>query len=163
MMAGLETVRWWLKGTGLTALALGVALGLADLRGWLRQPSRTAFVQWAQNSRSGLPVSEAPAQAFMRRFPPPEGVALGQMTHVTKYVQRLDNGPALEVAFNYMLADESRTSYVATLEQVQAWADESPYPWLAWVLTLVGFLEVAGSTAMEWYIDRSARRPAYTA
>ena len=149
--------KWWLKATGLAALALGVVLGLADLRGWLRSSSRAAFLQWAENSRSGLPVSEASAQAFMRRFPVPQSVASGQVTHVTKYVQRLENGPALEMAFNYILADESRTPYVATHEQVRAWAEESPYPWLAWVLTLIGFLEVVLGTGIEWYRDRRTR------
>lgn len=159
-MSGLQKLRWWLKGTGLVALLAAVLLGLADLCGWLRYSRRTAFVQWAHHSQLGLPISEPAAQAFVVRFPPPEGVFLDQITHVTKLVQRIENGPALDMAFNFMLRDHRRTAYVATLAQVEGWAEESPYPWLAWVLTVIGFLEVAGGTAIEWHLERDGRQAA---
>ena len=43
----------------------------------------------------------------------------------------------------------SRTEYVTTLGEVHEWAAESSYPWLSWVLTFIGFIEVVASEAIE--------------
>ena len=160
LMSSWKKRKWWLRLTGLAALLVAVLLGLANLSGWLRYSSRTAFVQWAQESQVGLPIAEPAAQAFVARFPPSEGAPVSEITHVTKFVQRLEDGPALDMALNFLLRDQTRTSYVATLAQVERWADASPYSWLAWLLTVVGFVEVAGNTAIEWYVQRAKRTAA---
>lgn len=146
-----------LKATGLLALALGICLGLADLMNWLRYPDREAFLAWAMYKEGGLPIDTPAAQAFVHRFPPPDNVDSRTITHVTKWRMRLEGGQALDAAFNYGQHDKSRTEYVATLEDVREWAAKSPYPWLSWVLALVGFIEVLGSEAIEWHRKRKSR------
>ena len=153
----LNRLQSFLKITGLLALALGVCLGLADLVGWLRYSDRDAFLQWAIYEESGLPIETLAAQAFVRRFPPPDTVDISTITHVTKWRLRLDGGLALDAAFNYGRREGSRTEYVATLGDVREWAAESSYPWLSWVLTLVGFIEVLGSEAIEWRGKRKSQ------
>ena len=63
----------------------------------------------------------------------------------------------LDASFNYMRRDQSRTEYVATLEDVREWAAESFYPWLSWVLTFVGFIAVLGSEAIDWRGKRKSQ------
>ena len=153
-MADVKTLEWTLRITGLIVLGVGVIFGLADLRGWLRYDERQAFLQWTLESHTGMPISEPSAQAFMKQFPPPQEARVRDITHITKMVVRPSNGPVMQASFNYMHRDQSRTSHVATLADVREWAAESPYPWLAWSLALVGFLEVLGSTALQWRRER---------
>jgi len=140
----------FLKVTGLALLAFGVLLGFADLKGWLNYPEREKFLHWALNSPAGLPITNPSAQAFIKRFPPPNDARPAEITYITKHVMRVENGPVIQASFNFMHGDASRTSYIATLNEVQSWAKESRYPWLAWILTLFGFLEVLASTIWEW-------------
>jgi len=147
-------VKKFFKITGLVFLALGVLLGFADLKGCLNYPERGRFLHWALNSTVGLPVTESSAQAFIKRFPPPTDARPEEITHITKHVMRVENGPVSQASFNFMHGDTSRTSYVATLDEVRNWAGESRYPWLAWILTLLGFLEVLASAILEWHEKR---------
>ena len=140
---------WILKITGLCVLGVGVFLQLADLLGWLRHEDRQIFLRWALQSRGGLPISDPGAQAFVARFPPPEGTWVSEITQVAKESYKLPNGPALEVLFSYMRIGGSKTSYVATLPEVREWASESWYPWLSWVLSCVGFTALLGSTIIQ--------------
>ena len=154
-MKKLETV---LKVVGWVVLVAGVVLGYADLQGSLRYTDREAFVQWATELNSGLPMDTPAAQAFSKRFPPPDGEAIEGLTHVTKWKTQLDGGPILDASFNYMRRDQSRTRYVATLSDVREWATESRYPWLSWLLTTVGAVVVLVSEAIEWGGDRKAEK-----
>lgn len=148
-MKWISLLKNFLKVTGLILLALGVVLGFADLKGCLNYPERGKFLYWALNSKVGLPVTESSAQAFIKRFPPPTDARPGEITHITKHVMRVENGPVSQASFNYMHGDTSRTSYVATFDEVRSWAGESRYPWIAWILTLLGFLEVLASTILK--------------
>ena len=144
----LKTVERLLKVTGLAALGLGVVFGFGDLKGWLQHSDRQAFLEWAVRQESGLPIQHPAARAFIRRFPPLRLDDREAVTHVTKWKTRIENGPTLDAAFNYMRPDQSRTEYVATLPEVRVWAAESSYPWLSWIFTFVGFVEVLGSLAL---------------
>ena len=143
-------LRVFLKLTGLVILGIGVILGYANLQEWFRRPDRQAFVQWVLESQTGMPAQEAAARAFMRRFPPPEHSRPEEITHITKHVVRPQNGGVLQASVNYMHKDHSRTTYVATLPEIREWAAETSYGWLAWALTLLGFLEVLASAVLEW-------------
>jgi len=145
---------WFLKITGLLALAAAVILQFSDLKGWLHYPDRQAFLKWALESQGGLPISDPAAHAFVDRFPPPGSVRVTDITFVTKSVLKIENGPVMEASFNYLLRDQSKTSYVATLPEVREWANESSYPWLSWILAVVGLIEVLISAIMEWREER---------
>lgn len=151
----LRKLELTLRLTGIAVLGVGVLTGFADLKGWLRDGDREAFLQWALQSSVGMPIGQSSAQAFMKRFPPPEDARISDITHITKQVERPERGPVLQAAFNYMHSDHSRTAYVATLADVREWAAESPYPWVSWLLTVIGFLEVLGSTGIQWRRERS--------
>jgi hypothetical protein len=148
----LKTVERVLNVTGMIALGLGVVFGFGDLKGWFRHADRQAFLQWALHQESGLPIHDLAAQAFMGGFPPPSPSDLEIVTHVTKWKMRVEGRPVLEAAFKYMRSDQSRTEYVATLPQVREWATESSYPWLSWILTVIGFLEVLGGKILGRWI-----------
>ncbi|MFZ2446191.1 MAG: hypothetical protein WAW37_07535 [Syntrophobacteraceae bacterium] len=128
--------------TGLVILAAGIILNFANLAGWLIDADRQKVLHWALKSTKGIPLEEHEAQVFYKRFPPPYGKE-GNLTHITKQVVRSElGGLPMTVCINYMKADGSRTPCVATKEEVRKWADETPYPWIAWFLTLFGFCQV---------------------
>lgn len=139
----------FLKVTGLTALGLSTILGFADLKGWLTHSDREALLEWFLEANAGLPIQEPAARAFQKSFPPPPEASIDEITHLTKQVIRSENGPVMDGSVNYMHRDTSRTRYVATLAQVREWAAESRYPWIAWALGLIGFLEVLASTFLD--------------
>ena len=163
---GAKRIAWFLKLTALGVLGAAVFLQLADLVGWLEHEDRQIFLRWALQSQVGLPISDPGAQAFKDNFPPPAAARVSEITHVTKHVIRLPSTPqqatgtVMEALFNYLYRDGSRTSYVATLPEVREWASESSYPWLSWVLALIGFTEVLGSTIIEWREARLTARSA---
>lgn len=95
-------------------------------------------------------MDTAPAQAFVARFPPDGEIT--DITHVTKLVIRPEGGGVHQASVNYMRRDSSRTTYVATLAEVREWASETPYPWFAWSLALLGFLVMLSSKALEWWV-----------
>ena len=53
------------------------------------------------------------------------------------------------VSINYMYSDTSRSPYVANLAEIEEWATKTSYPWIAWTLSFIGFLEVALSYFLE--------------
>lgn len=144
MRLTLKTVEWFLKLTGVAALAASVCLSFAEARGWSRHADRQAFLEWALNEEGGLSIEDPVATAFVTTFPPRRDDGAGAVTHVTKWKSRIGGGPVLDVAFNYLRSDQSRTSYVATLADVREWAAEPRYRELPWILGLIGLVEVAG-------------------
>ena len=134
---------------GLCILGIGVVVGYGNLRGWFLYPERQEFLKWVIESEVGMPIENPSAQAFMRDFPPPENARTEKIMHVTKWLQRLENGGVNEAQINYMQRDHSRTKYVATLPEIREWARETTYPWLAWSLTLIGFLVVLATTGFD--------------
>lgn len=152
-MKSLSRIEWYIKVTGLIILALGVSIGFADLMGWFEDTDRQAFLNWLYESRSGLAIETPAAQAFIKDFPPPGNSSPFEITHITKLVRRLENGLISETQINFMYSDHSRSDYVATLNDVKAWAEKTSFPWFSWVITLVGFFVVCGSTLIEWKYD----------
>lgn len=132
---------------GLTALALAVVLGFAVPKGWLGYGDRRAFLEWAIQSDAALPADSPPARVFMARFPP--SLADRRLvTHVTIWRTSFKEGPMIDASFTYIRRDQSRTEYVATLPQVREWAAESPYGWLPWTLTVLGFIALLGDAVV---------------
>ena len=57
----LKKAAWRLKLAGLAILATGLILVLMDLLGYLHYEKRQAFLDWALQSQTGLPMGdEAP-------------------------------------------------------------------------------------------------------
>ncbi|HAB54655.1 MAG TPA: hypothetical protein DCE80_21160 [Ignavibacteriales bacterium] len=52
-----------------------------------------------------------------------------------------------------MRKDETRTKFVATLDDVRKWASETPYQWISLWVTLIGFIELVGN----WIIDKKLK------
>ena len=150
-----EALNWSKKArtrlnlTVLVLLGLSSLLGLADLLGYFEHPDRRAVLDWVLTSDAGMAIEESAAQAFMARFPPPPDARLPEITHLTKQPVRSQGGPVMMASINYMHADESRTTYIATLAEVREWAAESRVPWFAWALTFFGFLAALFSFLIE--------------
>lgn len=147
-----------LKTTGMMALAFGVVLGFCDLMGWLTDEDKAAVAQWMLTSQMGLSVEHSGANKFMKAFPPPDSTRQHEVTHLTKHVITLENGPVQNASINYMYRDRTRSKYVATLPEVIEWSRKTWYPFLAWVLSFIGFLEVAGGFLFElWRGKKTAK------
>lgn len=84
-------------------------------------------------------------------YPPPADSNSSEITHITKNVMKFDKGPVQSAFINYMHRDGSRTSFVATLDDVRHWAEQTSYPFIAWVLSVIGFLEVLFGFLIERY------------
>lgn len=149
-----------IKVTGLLVLGIGILLNLGDLLGWFKHSARVKFLNWVLESPMGMPIETKPAIEFMKRFPPPPDARVSEITHLTKQRIASLGGPPMSASINYMHRDGTRTTYVATLEQVREWANESPYPWIAWSLTVAGFIiEVLSSTVLDRKENRKKPRP----
>ncbi len=153
-----KTLAKWLKFAGMVFLAAGLLFEFADLMGWLKHRDRQAFLNWILHEEAGLAVDDPAARAFMRRFPPPDLSDVDRITRVTKLKTTVENGPVLNSAVNYMRRDQSRTPYVASLPDVRAWADESPYPWLSWILGVIGFVVVIAGELLAKRIEAGERQ-----
>ena len=135
--------------TGIISIAVGLLLGYADLKGQLRNKNRVEILNWVLHSNSGMSLEEPAAKEFMRYFPPPVDEESDNLTHLTKNVMRFENGGILNASINYMRRDHTRTSHVATLEEIRTWTSKTPYPWIAWWVTLLGFIELVGNYFIE--------------
>lgn len=150
----MEQISQLLKVTGMIAIALGLILGYADLKGNLKNKKRTEILEWVLTSSTGLALENPAAKEFMNRFPPPKHEDMKNLTHLTKQVVRLEKGGVYNASVNYMRKDFSRTNYVATLDEIRDWASESPYPLISWWITLIGFGELVGN----WFIDKKLKQ-----
>ena len=143
-------IKQFLKISGLIILAAGVMIGFANIMGWFKNSDRLAIIDWAKNTNIGLPISHPSARAFMKDFPPPSDSRPEEITHLTKTViLSASGGQPINVSINYMHRDDSRTSNVATLADLERWASNTVYPWIAWTLSLVGFIEILSSSIIE--------------
>jgi hypothetical protein len=115
-----------------------------------KKSDRVEFLRWVMEEPAGMPVDVPAAREFMRKFPPPKDARVNEITNVTKQTIKSLGGPPMSASINYMHRDGTRTTYVATLEQVREWANESSYPWVAWVVTVIGFIPTLLGTFLSW-------------
>lgn len=149
----LKRLSNFLKFTGMVAVALSLLLGFADLRGHLNNKDRMAILNWVLHSTSGLSINTPAAKEFIKQFPPPPNERIENLTYLTKNVIQQEHGGIYNASINYMRKDLSRTNFVATLDDIHKWASETPYPWIAWLLTLIGFIVLAG----DWLIEKKLK------
>ena len=55
----------------------------------------------------------------------------------------------MQVSVNYMYSDTTRSPYVANLSDIENWTKQTPYPWIAWGLSCLGFVEVLASYVLS--------------
>jgi len=145
----IKKISTFLKITGIIAIATGLLLEFADLKGCLIDRQRIEILNWVLNSDSGMSVELPAAKKFMKKFPPPENEKRENITHITKSITKYEIGGILNASVNYMRKDTSRSSHVATLEEIRKWANETPYPWISWWITLFGFIGLLGNYFIE--------------
>lgn len=136
--------------SGLIIIAIGIIMGFGNLRGWFKKGDRVEFLRWVMEEPAGMPFDAPAAREFMRKFPPPKDARVNEITHITKQTINSAGGPPMSASINYMHRDGTRTTYMATLEQVRDWARESSYPWAAWEVTVVGFIPTLLATLIGW-------------
>ena len=118
----IEKIEMFLKITGLIILLSGVIIGLANLKGWLKDKEKVAVLEWVMKSKHGLSIENLGAKKFMKRFPPPENSRPTEITHLVKSATIHQLGGMQNASINYMHSDGSRTAHVATLNDVKTWA-----------------------------------------
>ena len=151
----LKRVKSALSIFGLTVMGLGILLAYFNISGIFQSSPRKDFLNWVIKSERGLKIDAPAAKAFMKDFPPPDPKRCSEITHITKWTQVLENGLPFQAQINYMYSDNSRTPYVATLDDVRAWASSTTYPQIAWLLSLIGFLVVLVSKVFSYFITRT--------
>jgi len=151
----IKKISTFLKITGIIAIAIGLILEFTDLKGCLIDKQRIEILNWALNSDSGMSIELPAAKKFMKNFPPPENEKKENLTHLTKSVMQYEIGGILNASVNYMRKDTSRTSHIATLEEIRKWANETPYPWISWWITLFGFIGLIGNFIIEKKLEDS--------
>ena len=139
-----------LKISGIIILGTGVILQFLDLNCFFIDKDKAYVVEWASNSKVGLSIEHPGAKKFCKAFPLPSDAPQKEITHLTKQIINSSlGGKSMMVSVNYMYSDTSRSSYVANLEEIKEWATKTPYPWIAWTFSFIGFLEVALSYFLE--------------
>lgn len=121
-MDTIEKIEMFLKITGLIILLSGVIIGLANLKGWLKDKEKVAVLEWVMNSKNGLSIQSPGAKKFIKRFPPPENSRPNKITYLVKSATIHQLGGMQNASINYMHSDGSRTAHVATLNDVKTWA-----------------------------------------
>jgi len=149
----------FLKISGLVILMSGVILGYLDITGVLISKEKEAFLAWVLTSRTGLPIADPAAKIFMKDYSPPKSSQLQEITHVTKNtVTVVGSKVLLNAGINYMYANGERTAVVASLEEIREWESKTIYPVIAWVLSLIGLIEMVVSFAIERYKIKTEKR-----
>jgi len=147
--AFLLAIYTFLKITGIIAIAIGLILEFTYLKGCLFDKQRIEILNWVLNSNVGMSIELPEAKKFMKKFPPPKNEKKDNLTHLTKSIMKYEIGGILNASVNYMRKDTTRTSYVATLDEIRKWANETPYPWISWWIALFGFIELIGNIILE--------------
>ena len=130
-------------------MGLGILLSLFDLLGWYKDAEKVGVLNWATTSGVGMPIEKPGAQKFMKDFLPPNGTNK-KVTHLTKQVMKSElGGKVMQVSVNYMYSDATRSPYVANLNDIEDWSKKTPYPWIAWALSCLGFVEVLVSFTLK--------------
>lgn len=138
------------NSAGTVIAVVGLALQFAGLQGWFRSEARGRLLNWVIESKVGLPLEDSAAKEFAAAFPPPPNSTGRTPTHVTKTVIATADGAVINAQLNYMYSDHTRGPPVASMADVEAWAAETPYQWLAWFMTLFGILVMMSSSALDW-------------
>ncbi|MBU1184228.1 MAG: hypothetical protein KJ663_03530 [Proteobacteria bacterium] len=139
-----------LKLIGFAIVAFGITVQFADLKGYLKNRESQKILDWVLYSKSGMPLESPAAREFIKKFPPPNTESVEDLTHLTKSVMQYETGGLISANVNYMRKDLSRTGHVATLEEIRRWTSETPYPWISWWITILGFLALL----VTFYLER---------
>ena len=152
-------IRTRLKIFGRVVTVLGVTVALLNLRGCFQDQTRADLLRLAlaAGHRQGVSITHPAAAAFMKRFPPPSTTNVDEITHIIKMGMVMGTGYASAMPFAYLLRGGAVTKHVADLDEVRSWASESPYPWVAWWVTLIGIIAVLGVDFSEWRERRSTK------
>ena len=131
-----------LKIFGLLLGFAGIIAAFLDLRGVFDDKEKGGLAKLIREGGGGIPRSTPGFEKFMKKFPPPVGVAPAMVTHIV--LDRLvthDQFP-ISITARYLAADQ-RTIPVASYEDVRRWSEKTSYGWISWGVAAVGFLTVA--------------------
>ena len=145
----MKRLSFILKTTGIILVGIGALLGFLDLNGAFVDQDKEYVVTWATTFQSGLSIDHPGARKFLKSFPPPSHEQGKEITYLTKQVIGSALGGAMVISINYMYSDLTRSAYVANLPEVKEWARATSYPWVAWLLSFLGFIEVLVSFIIE--------------
>jgi hypothetical protein len=138
-----QRIRNYLKATGVVIGLLGLVAGFGNLLGLFAHAERLEMVRLVRTQAS-IPSTTSGFTALVAAFPPPEGVriadiaSMGPSTHIASGGYITPTGPLV-----YYNAQRQHTPPIATFDELQAWASSTPYPWVAWVFSGVGWLLTA--------------------
>jgi len=142
---------------GLIVTWIGILGVFLNLLGYLRYPERVEFSRLV-DEEGGIPLYLPAAQTFMRTFPAPVTDKQDKPTYIVKNIMKFEGGgqPVLGT-LRYMYPDGTRSSTVATFDDIRRWASESRYPWLAWWIAVFGVSITTVRVFDEYRILRQSR------
>jgi hypothetical protein len=133
-----------LKVIGLSIVFIGLVAGLGNLLGWFTHSERLEMVRLIRTKES-IPVTTTGFAELLHTYPPPPStvnkdavVRLGPITSIRSigYVTPL-------APLAYFDVNNNRTPPILTFDELEKWATASSYPWLAWVISAIGFVVTA--------------------
>jgi hypothetical protein len=114
-------------------------LSFLYLRGWFRDSDKKRVLNWLLNSDEEFPFEERIVRKFVKKFPLPEN-EFATTYSLSKMQLRSPGGSVLSAAIRYVRKDSSIAKDAATLDDIRKWSEETPYGWLAFTTSIVGFI-----------------------
>ncbi len=132
-----------LKVIGLSIIFIGLVAGLGNLLGWFTHSERLEMVKLIRTEGS-IPVTATGFVDLLHAYPPPSivnkdaVVRLGTTTAFESGGYVIPTGPLV-----YYNVNNRSTLQILTFNELEKWATASSYPWLAWVISTIGFVVTA--------------------
>ena len=145
-----QVIGWFL-------LLCGIIIDLGNLLGWSQPKERKEFYSLVISSRSGIPVSHPAVREFIEKFPPPPGFERAQFEYITKLVLQTSSGFPISGSLQYMDTLGKRTPDIASFEDFLLWSKENKFKWLAWIITLTGFIITVILSILDWRKKRQTK------
>ena len=138
-----------LKVIGLSIVFIGIVTGLGNLLGWFTHTERLEMVELIR-TKGSIPVTTAGFRELVRAYPPRSPVKtiviirLGPTTAISSGGYVTPTGPLA-----YYDVNNHRTLPALTFNELEQWSTASYYPWLAWVVSAIGFVTTVVGVAND--------------
>jgi hypothetical protein len=129
-----------LKVIGLAIVFIGLVAGLGNLLGWFTHSERFEMVKMIRTGGS-IPVTATGFADLLHAYPPPSTVNKAAVARLSLTTSIRSGGYVTPTGpLAYYDVNNSRIAPILTFDELEKWATASSYPWLAWVISTIGFI-----------------------
>ncbi|KOP22936.1 hypothetical protein AMR41_29080 [Hapalosiphon sp. MRB220] len=127
-----------LKAAILISQGITSVLSFLYLVGWFRDSDKKKILDWLLSSDNEFPFEERIVRKFVKKFPLPENES--ESTYSLSKMRVLSpGGGVLSAAIRYVREDSTVVKDAATLDEIRKWSEETPYGWLVFTTSFIGF------------------------